>query len=153
MVNLSRNKFFYKDLSLEDKIENRIMLIFFHFALILRSAKGKNKTKESQNIFDNIFQNIEINIRELGYGDTKVNKTMKDLSKIFYDILSNIDKEKIFSFNNDQVLLKEYFYNSKKIEDIQNVSKLGDYFEKFQNFCFDLDVNNMLNGSIEFKYR
>ena len=46
-----------------------------------------------------------------------------------------------------------YFYNSKKIEDIQNVSKLGDYFEKFQNFCFDLDVNNMLNGSIEFKYR
>ena len=106
-----------------------------------------------QNLFDNIFQNIEINIRELGYGDTKVNKTMKDLSKIFYDILSNIDKEKIFSFNNDQVLLKEYFYNSKKIEDIQNVSKLGDYFEKFQNFCFDLDVNNMLNGSIEFKYR
>ena len=153
MVQLSRNKFFYQELRLSDNFETRALLIFFHLVIIFKTKKNEKNKKVLQNLFDNIFQNIEINIRELGYGDTKVNKTMKNLSKIFYDILSNIDKEKIFSFNNDQVLLKEYFYNSKKIEDIQNVSKLGDYFEKFQNFCFDLDVNNMLNGSIEFKYR
>ena len=43
-----------------------------------------NKLKKNfQDLFDNIFQNIEINIRELGYGDTKVNNTMKNLNKGF----------------------------------------------------------------------
>ena len=35
----------------------------------------------------------------------------------------------------------------------ENIKKLADYFMKFQNFCFDLDNNNMLNGSINFNYR
>ncbi len=121
--------------------------------IIFKTKKNTKYKKDLQNLFDNVFQNIEINIRELGYGDTKVNKTMKNLSKIFYDILTNLDKKIFFSFNSERILLEKYFYNSKKIEDDQNVSKLADYFEKFQNFCFDLDVNNMLNGSIEFKYR
>ena len=152
MVNLSRNKFFYKDLSLEDKIENRIMLIFFHFALILRSAKGKNKTKESQNIFDNIFQNIEYNLRELGHGDVTVNKKMKSLSRVFYDILLNLDKSDSILTDNNFYLLKKYFYNIEK-KPLSNIDKLADYFTKFKNFCFDLDVKNMLNGSFNFIYK
>ena len=82
-----------------------------------------------------------------------MNKTMKNLSKIFYDIVINLDRKKIFSFNNDAVLLNKYFYNVEKTRDSGKVSKLADYLEKFQNFCFDLDVNNMINGSIDFKYR
>ena len=109
--------------------------------------------KTLQHLFDNTFQNIEIDIRELGYGDTKVNKTMKTLSKIFYDILISLDKKKLFSFKSDTVLLKKYFYNVEKTKDPVKISKLADYLEKFQNFCFDLDVNNMINGSIDFKYR
>tara|TARA_B100000029_G_C17460215_1_gene918229 strand:- start:74 stop:580 length:507 start_codon:yes stop_codon:yes gene_type:complete len=153
LVQLSRNKFFYQELRLPDNFETRVLLIFFHLVIIFKTKKNTKYKKDLQNLFDNVFQNIEINIRELGYGDTKVNKTMKNLSKIFYDILTNLDKKIFFSFNSERILLEKYFYNSKKIEDDQNVSKLADYFEKFQNFCFDLDVNNMLNGSIEFKYR
>ncbi len=153
LVQLSRNKFFYQELKLSDNFETRVLLIFFHLNIIFKTKKDKKYKKDLQNLFDNIFQNIEVDIRELGYGDTKVNKTMKDLSKIFYDILTQIDKKKSFSFNNNHHLLDKYFFNSKKTEDIQNVSKLADYFEKFQNYCFDLNMNNMLKGSIEFKYR
>ena len=78
---------------------------------------------------------------------------MKTLNNIFYDILSNLDKRKVFSFYNDTILLKKYFYNIEKTKDPKKISKLADYLEKFQNFCFDLDVNNMINGSIDFKYR
>jgi len=35
LVKLSRNNFFYIDVKLEDKIETRLILIFFHFAVIL----------------------------------------------------------------------------------------------------------------------
>ena len=82
-----------------------------------------------------------------------MNKTIKTLSKIFYDILLSLDKKKLFSFNNNTLLLKKYFYDVEKTRDLRKINKLVDYLEKFQNFCFDLDVNNMLNGSIDFKYR
>ena len=76
---------------------------------------------------------------------------MKNLNKIFYDILFNIDKQKTQS-NITTDLLKKYFFKENNSRD-EIMHKLGDYLMKFENFCFDLDVNIMLNGSIDFKYR
>ena len=153
LVQLSRNKFFYQELKLSDNFQTRALLIFFHLAIIFKTKKNSKNKKTLQNLFDNTFQNIEIDIRELGYGDTKVNKTMKTLSKIFYDILISLDKKKFFSFGSETVLLKKYFCNVEKTKDSVKISKLADYLEKFQNFCFDLDIDNMLKGSIDFNYR
>ena len=152
LVELSRNKFFYQDLKLLDNFETRVLLIFFHFIIILRLKKKEINKDRSQELFDNIFQNIEVNIRELGYGDTGVNKTMKNLNKIFYDILFKIDESKNSSFFDKENLLNKYFYNSENTNN-QNTVKLANYMEDFQNFCFDLNVNNVLNGSIDFKFK
>ncbi len=135
-----------------DNFQTRVLLIFFHLAIIFKSKKKQQTKKNLQNLFDNVFQNIEVNIRELGYGDTGVNKTMKNLNKIFYDILFKLDKSEENSFNENIVLLNKYFIQSKN-QNVINVEKLADYMEKFQNFCFDLDINNVINGSINFKYR
>ena len=151
LIGLSRNKFFYDKIKLSDDFETRVLLIFFHLAIILKIAKGSKYHKKSQEIFDNIFLNIEYHIRELGYGDVSVNKKMKSLNKIFYDILISLDKEKLlFARNTD--LLKKYFFTKGKTEE-EKMLKLAEYLRKFKDFCFDLDVNIMLNGSIDFKYR
>ena len=152
LVELSRNKFFYDDLRLLYNFETRVLLIFFHFIIILKTKKSDNLKKKFQNLFDNIFQNIEINIRELGYGDTKVNTTLKNLNKIFYDILFKIEKYDSYSFLDKKELLNKYFYNNKNTNE-EKTNKLANYMNEFQNFCFDLNVNNMLNGSINFKFR
>ena len=64
-----------------------------HFSIILIIFK-KNKIKYPQSSYDNLFFSIENNLRELGFGDVAVNKKMKDINKIFYDILIklNIDE-------------------------------------------------------------
>ena len=108
--------------------------------------------KKMQGAFDNIFHNIEITIRELGYGDTKVNNTMKSLNNIFYDILTKVDKKEFFLNNDILVLLNKYFYNSEK-QDLKKSNDLAKYLDEFQNYCFDLDINNVLNGSLDFKFR
>ena len=151
LVKLSRNIFFYKEVYLEDKIENRILLIFFHLSIILYISKETKDPKKKQVIFDNIFQNIEYHMRELGYGDVSVNKNMKNLNKIFYDILYNVDQD-LFNTEMSKKLLAKYFFSKDKLDDEKAV-KLANYFQKFRDFCFDLDVNNMLNGSINFNYR
>ena len=148
LIELSRNKFFYKDLNLPDKFETRILLIFFHFALVLNIKIDPKNRKNKQDLFDNIFQNIEYHIRELGYGDVSVNKKMKELTKIFYDIVYNLEKKKLII---DDELLKKYFFKNEN--NIDNLNILADYFKEFYNFCFDLDVNIMLNGDIDFIHR
>ena len=151
LIKLSRNKFFYENLKLSDDFETRVLLVFFHFGIVLKIAKGTKYHKKSQEIFDNVFLNIEYHIRELGYGDVAVNKKMKTLSKIFYDILYNIEKNDNDSFFEiDNLLIKYFFTGDKKNEKLLNLS---DYLSKFKNFCFALDINIMLNGSIDFKYR
>ena len=59
LTELSRNKFFYNDIQLLDNFQTRILLIFFHLSIILKISKKTNFKKKKQDIFDNIFQNIE----------------------------------------------------------------------------------------------
>ena len=58
----------------------------------------KKEKKFSQKSYDSLFFNIENNLRELGYGDVAVNKKMKDLNKILYDILLKINNSENDSF-------------------------------------------------------
>ena len=102
LVDLSRNIFFYKNLKLKDNFETRIVLIFLHFCIILNIFKKIKKTEFPQQIFDNIFQNIEYHLRELGFGDVAINKKMKLLNKNFYDILLKIE-----FFDEERILIKE----------------------------------------------
>ena len=151
LVELSRNIFFYKNLALKDNFETRIILIFLHFSIILILFKKKKKNKFPQKIFDNVFLNIEYHLRELGYGDVAVNKKMKVLNKIFYDILLKLNSKKSDKFEISKNLIKKYL-----LEDIKNrdefIDKITKYLESFYDFCFVLDDNIMLKGEIDFKF-
>ena len=86
LLKLSRNIFFYRDLSLNDSYETRIYLMFLHYSIILFIEKQRGNKPDQEN-YNNLFFSIESNLRELGFGDVSVNKKMKILNKIFYDIL------------------------------------------------------------------
>jgi len=148
LVKLSRNIYFYKDLKLDDNFETRIILIFLHFSLILNIFKNK-KVKFPQEIFDNIFQNVEYNMRELGHGDVSVNSKMKLLNKIFYDILLKIENSQNNCFKVDKNTLKKHLSDNKKFN-VEYTAKLTTYVESFYNFCFELDTNIMIKGQINF---
>ena len=120
--------------------------------MIFRIGKKDKNEKKAQEIFDNIFLNIEYHIRELGYGDVAVNKKMKILNKIFFDILVNFDKEKNIFDPKKTSLIKKYFLNKENRES-KKINKLANYFFNFKNYCFALDADSMLNGSINFTYR
>ena len=126
------------------------MLIFFHFSVILLRFKKKSKKKFPQSYFDNVFLNIEYHIRELGYGDIAVNKKMKILNKIFYDILLKIDKGENDKFMiNGNLLTRHLGLETERNDEILN--KITNYFNSFYDYCFELEDNIMLKGQINFK--
>jgi hypothetical protein len=151
LVELSRNIFFYEKLLLKDDFLTRINLIFLHLSLILIIFREKNNNKFPQDVFDNIFLNIEYHLRELGHGDVVVNKKMKLLTQKFYDILVKIlNKDKKLEKINKAILQKHLeLINANKDE---NLDKLAIYFVNFYNYCFELNNNSVLKGDINFKY-
>jgi len=145
---LSRNIFFYKNLSLKDTYETRIYLIFFHYAVILFISK-KRGIKPDQDNYNNLFYFIENNLRELGFGDVSVNKKMKDLNKIFYDILLKINTKKD-GFTLSKNLSIKYFENLK--DNDKKWVNFDEYFKKYYNFCFELSDNNMIKELQNYKF-
>ena len=153
LVSLSREKFLYKDLKISDTFASRTYLIFFYTSFLLVKLKNTNDSnkKLSQNIFDYVFLQIETNLRELGLGDVTVNKNMKLLVKIFYNILLNCEKYNDKSFKDKKLFLDNHLItNPDKKSDNSNV--LVNYFDKYHTFCLDLSPNNVLNGDLNFSY-
>ena len=149
LLSLSRNIFFYKKIKLKDSFETRIYLMFIHFSLILIVFKKKSKNFD-QNSYDRFFQNIEYNLRELGFGDVTVNKKMKELNKILYDILLKIMPGSDKSSNLNYKLISKYFEEFKSQESII-YKEFEAYFLDFYNYCFEQSLDNMLNNGINFK--
>ena len=150
LLNLSRNIFFYKKINLKDNFETRIYLMFMHFSILMIISKNKGK-KFDQNEYDNFFDNIEYNLRELGFGDVTVNKKMKELNKILYDILLKIKTQANESENLNFELISKYFDDFKKPDEC-NYKEFEAYFKSFYNFCYKLPLENMLKKAINFKY-
>ena len=146
--NTSELKYFYNKINLKDTFETRIYLMFFHFSLILIMFK-KKKISFSQFNYDNLFHCIENNLRELGFGDIAVNKKMKDLNKILYDILLKINKSNDkFTINKNLVL--KYFADLEN-SNFDKYKLFEQYFVNFYDFCFELSPENMIKDAIKFK--
>ena len=148
LLNLSRSLYFYNKINLKDTFETRIYLMFMHFSLILIIFK-KKETKFLQKNYDDFFNCIENNLRELGQGDVAVNKKMKDLNKIFYDILLKINKsDKTLKINKD--LIVKYFPELNNSFN-EKYELFEDYLIKFYHFCFELGPETMIKDAIKFK--
>ena len=151
LLYLSRNIFFYEKIMLNDNFETRLHLMFFHFSILMIITKKKG-SKFDQDLYDSVFKNIEYNLRELGFGDVTVNKKMKDLNKILYDILlkieDNLSKTETFKIN--KLLVIKYF---PKLKDVKNTTfdDFIKYFENFYNFCFELTLDNMIKDLKNYK--
>ena len=121
--------------------------MFFHFSIMMIVSKKKGK-KFDQNMYDFLFYNIENNLRELGFGDVSVNKKMKDLNKILYDILLKINNDKD-EFKMNKSLVLKYFTEIDALDKKYQV--FDEYFTKFYHFCFELNTKTMIKDAIKFK--
>ena len=153
---LSRNKLFYTKFDLVDTFQNRIHLIFIHISFIFIKMRKDNKGKIYktfyQKVFDLIFNRIESNMREIGFGDTTINKNMRFLVKTFYNILFNCEKYKKMTSDDKNKFFIEYFELNNNKNSIINKGII-EYFDKYEAFCFDLRPDSVLKGELNFNYK
>ena len=140
LIKLTTNKSLYKNLGKQDSFNDRLILFLLHFAFFLKNFKNKENEKNLQKIYDFNFRQLELSIREIGYGDQSINKKMKDYINLFHSIVSDIH------FWNDYDLLKKKKIISKFLEDFNNIDELVEYFDNFFVLLSKKTLNSYLKS-------
>ena len=151
LINLTTNKKLYSNLDNRDIFSDRLSLFLLHFAFFLKNFKSVEQKHILQEIYDFNFRQIELSIREIGYGDQSINKKMKDLNKILYDILLKINIKGVEKFEINENLLTKYF-NNINTSNNRDLVIFKEYFIKFYDFCFELSLDNMVRDAGKFNY-
>ena len=134
LVKLTRNKNLYYNLKNNDTFSDRLIILLFHFGFFLKHFKSTLSKDESQNLFDFFIRQIELSIREIGYGDVSINKKMKDYVNLFYSILEKIDIWSNLDKSKKTLIISEFI----------NINKDNDYFVVYFNKYEDFLINNSL---------
>ena len=142
LIKLTTNKSLYKNLGKQDSFNDRLILFLLHFAFFLKNFKNKENEKNLQKIYDFNFRQLELSIREIGYGDQSINKKMKDYINLFHSIVSDIH------FWNDYDLSKKKKIISKFLEDFNNIDELVEYFDNYFVLLSKKTLNSYLKSVI-----
>jgi len=127
LINFTRNKDLYKNLERQDNFSDRLTLFLLHFSFFLKNYKSDENKNLLQEIYDYNFRQLELSIREIGYGDQSINKKMKNYINLFHSMVSELhfwDK-----LNTSEKREKMSIF----LSDFGNIDNLLDYFEEFNS--------------------
>jgi cytochrome b pre-mRNA-processing protein 3 len=140
LIKLTINKNLYKNFKNQDTFGDRMVFFLLHFAFFFKSFKNEENTKTLQDIYDYCFRQLELSIREIGYGDQSINKKMKDYINLFHSLLS-----KIHFWDNLSDKEKRDFI-SMFINKSENNDYLIDYFNEFSDKLKKKTLNSFIKS-------
>ena len=124
----------------QDTFSDRLIFFLLHFAFFLKTYKENNDKKILQEIYDYIFRQVELSIREIGYGDQSINKKMKDYLNLFYGMI-----DKIHNWDNltkeSRISILDTF-----LDNAIDTDYLVGYFEKYRLNLKNNTLNSHLKG-------
>ena len=145
LVKFSRNKSIFSLFTKSDNFSDRLLIFLFHFGFFLKEYKKTVNKEQLQNVFDYILKELEISIREIGYGDASINKKMKVYVNSLYSIIEKIDNWENLSSSKKNIIFESFF----NIDG--DLSKLIKYFDKYSLFLQKNSFNLFVNGVINYE--
>ena len=140
LINFTRNKELYGNLTREDKFSDRLSLFLLHFSFFVKNFKSEENKNVLQEIYDFNFRQLELSIREIGYGDQSINKKMKDYINLFHSMLSEIHFWD--SLTKDEKMKKISIF----LSDFQNNEYLLEYFDEFNSILSKKTLNSYIKS-------
>ena len=142
LINYTRNKDLYKNLNRQDNFSDRLTVFLLHFSFLLKNFKKDQNKDVLQMIYDFNFRQLELSIREIGYGDQSINKKMKDYINLFHSMVSEIHFWD--NLTKDEKLNKISYF----LGDFKNNHYLLDYFDDFNEKLSKKTLNSYLKSVI-----
>ena len=133
----------YKGLKSQDSFSDRLILFLIHFAFFLKVFKKKENTKILQEIYDFNFRQMELTIREIGYGDQSINKKMKEYINFFHFILLEIRLWDDLKQDEKEKKIASFLSNFEEINDL--VEYFDDYNKELSKKTLKSYLKSVIN--------
>ena len=146
LIKLTRNKLLYSNKISNESFSDRLIIFLFHFAFFLKIYKTKSNKEEFQKLYDFIFYQIELSIREIGYGDSTVNKKMKEYVNLLYKIIDKVELWEKLNFN------EKIDFFSKFLEVTNKNTFYIEYFNKYSIYLTKKSFNYFTKVVISHKF-
>ena len=146
LIKLTRNKKLYENSSNTETFSDRLVMFFFHFAFFLKLFKNQTSKKEIQELYDFIFKQLELSIREIGYGDASINKKMKEYVNVMYVIIDRVELWEKLDLVSKTKLFSDF------IEVNKNPSFFVNYFDKYIHYLSKNSFNYFTKDVISLKF-
>ena len=127
------------------KDKSNLSETIFHSSLI-KTQYAEDYALTLQEIYDYNFKQLELSIREMGYGDVAINKKMKNYLNIFHLILEQISNWENESDSSKSKILSNFLDNEKK------TSKLIIYFDNYITNLSNNTLNFYIKGVVKDKF-
>jgi len=143
LVEMTRNKDLYKNFKSQDEFSDRLVFFLIHLAFFFKVFKKEENTKALQEIYDFIFRQLELSIREIGYGDQTINKKMKNYLNLFHSLI-----DKIHCWNDLDANKKTEIFDTF-IDNSSNNQFLTEYFNNYYNILKNNTLNSYLKSVVK----
>lgn len=148
VVAASRAESFYLSAGVPDTLDGRFGLLAVHAFLVMRNLRGRADNL-AQLLFDRIFSQLDLNLRELGVGDMGVGKRVRVMGEAFYGSLSAYEAA---LKQGDEALYKALCNNLygtlPEAPTRATVQPVIDYIKRNA----DLPLADLMNGKVEFNH-
>ena len=114
-----------------------MIVLFFHLGFLFKEYKNIESKDNLQNFFDYCIRQIELSIREIGYGDATINKKMKEYVNLLFSIIDKINEWELEDNEKKKKILINYIEDEEKFETYIN------YFEKYRIFLTKNSFKNL----------
>lgn len=94
IVAQARQPHFYTEFGVPDSVDGRFEMVTLHAFLVLRQLKGGNESGSDvgQALFDVMFEDMDLSLREMGAGDMGVGKRVKAMVQAFYGRIASYEE-------------------------------------------------------------
>jgi len=152
IVERTRTPLFYQFFEAEDTVEGRFELLTLHAFLVLRRLKreGEASGDLAQATFDVMFENVDLNLREVGVGDIGLARRIKKMVEGFYGRVDAYDQALEFREESAlQAALRRNLFNTKDPSN-ETLKAMADYVVRCDSHLANLSVKTLVSGEALF---
>jgi cytochrome b pre-mRNA-processing protein 3 len=152
IVDQARQPRFYTDLDVPDSVDGRFEMVTLHAFLVIRRLKGASESSSdaAQALFDLMFEDMDVSLREMGAGDMGVGKRVKAMVQAFYGRIASYEAGLVGEEGGLEDALSRNVYATVEPSEAA-VAELARYLRAQAAHMATLNLQDVQNGKFAFE--
>jgi cytochrome b pre-mRNA-processing protein 3 len=148
----ARQPGFYTDLEVPDTLDGRFELVSLHVYLILRRLRADHRRtgRLAQAVFDEMFEDMDGSVRELGAGDLGVGPRVKKMARNFYGRIKAYDAGLDGSCAELREALRRNLYGNLDAVAEETLDALAGYMTETNAGLAETRLDSLMAGQVDF---